>query len=311
MTSALAAKGEPLASAPLAVIVNRGGGTAAKLGDKLEEQVRAAFAATGRPIDLHCVEGRDIPQAVARARGGTVAVGGGDGTLSCAAGVLARQQRRLAVLPLGTLNHFAHAIGLDGTLEQAARVAAGDHARRIDLGCAGDRLFINNASIGIYARMVRDRDRRALPKWLATIPAALGVLARPGARHVRLMIDGETRFIKTPLLFVGNNRYSLATGRLGERAELRDGLLSLYAVAERGSLGLIVTAIRVLAGKADPQADFAALADAREVVVAGHGEHQVAIDGEVHQMPFPLRFAIRPAALAVMVPAGESTGASE
>jgi diacylglycerol kinase family enzyme len=295
----------PPARSPLPVIINSGGGTARRLGDKLAEQVNAAFAATGQEIDLCLVEGKDLAAAITNAVGRTVAVGGGDGTISTAASILSDQRRRLAVFPLGTLNHFAQDIGLDGTLEQAAVVAAGDHSRHVDLGVAGNRVFINNASLGLYARMVRDRDRRPLPKWLATIPAAFGVWLRPDARAVRITVDGRPRIIRTPLLFFGNNRYSLAAGHLGQRSYLEDGLLSLYALAERGSLGLVLSGARIMAGRPDPHSDFAALEDAREVVVSGHGSHHVAMDGEVVKLRFPLRVGIRPGALEVMVPAGE------
>lgn len=289
-------------SSPLVVIINRSGGAAAKLGAKLETQVRQAFAGADTPIDLHLVPGSNVEVAVERAPGGTIVVGGGDGSISAAAGVLARQGRRLAVLPLGTLNHFAQAIGLDGTLEQAARVASFGDARCIDLGCAGERVFINNASLGIYPRMVRDRDSLPLPKWLATVPAAARVLWRPRSRKVALTIDGLNQTLRTPLLFIGNNRYSLGVGEVGKRESLEDGVLSLYAVTPRSGPGLVVEALRILRGKADRQQDFATLADASQVVVHRTGSHPVALDGEVVKLPFPLTFTIRPQALTVMWP---------
>jgi diacylglycerol kinase family enzyme len=287
----------------LTVVVNRSGGTASSLGDKLEPQLREAFASAGAEIDLHLVDGCDILKTVDAAGSETVAVGGGDGTISCAASVLAGSGRRLAVLPLGTLNHFAQAIGLDGSLEQAAQVAVHGTAHDVDLGCAGDRVFVNNASLGIYPRMVRDRDRLPLPKWLATIPAAARVLWRPGARRLPLLLDGRRQRVHTPLLFIGNNRYSLEAGLVGQRESLEDGILSLYAVAPRGGLGLLVGAVRILRGKARQDEDFAALAEVREVTIDRRGRHPVAFDGEVVSMHFPLTFSTKPKALTVMQPA--------
>ena len=296
---------------PLTVIINSSGGTASKLGDKLKVQVQDAFTAAGVAIDLRLVEGSDIAAEVEQAPGKVVAVGGGDGTISCAAGILSKQGRTLAVLPLGTLNHFAQAIGLDGTLEQAAHVACCGEERRIDLGIAGDRAFINNASLGMYPRMVRERDRLPLPKWIATIPAAVRILWRPGARRLHLTIDGVVRRLHTPLLFIGNNRYSLKAGQVGERESLQDGVLSLYAVQARSALSLILEALRILRGKANDRQDFATLPDARELVVQRRGRHPVALDGEVTQMAFPLTFAIRAQALTVMWPSAARTPVPE
>jgi diacylglycerol kinase family enzyme len=289
-------------SLPLSVVVNRSGGAASRLGDKLSAQLQDAFRTAGTKIALQLVDGADVAATVQQAPGDIVAVGGGDGTISAAAGVLAGTGKRLAVLPLGTLNHFAQAIGLDGTLKQAASVAAHGEPRCTDLGLAGDRVFINNASFGIYPRMVRDRDRLPLPKWLATVPAAARVLWRPGARKVPITVDGMTQVIHTPLLFIGNNRYLLGAGAVGQRESLEDGVLSLYAVTPRGGFGLIAEALRIVRGKADHEQDFAALADAREVVISRTGRHPVALDGEVVRLTFPLKLSIQPKALWVMRP---------
>lgn len=159
--------------APLPVLINRAGGTAAALGERLEPTIRAAFAASGREIDLHLVDGEDMAEAIHNcSHAGIIAVGGGDGTLGGAAQLLAGTRTALAVLPLGTRNHLARALGIPMDLEEAARVAVIGGRRRMDLGRAGKRIFINNASIGLYPRLVRERDKRALPKWLGTIPAA-------------------------------------------------------------------------------------------------------------------------------------------
>jgi len=128
------------------------------------------------------------------------------------------------------------------------------------------------------------------------------------ARPLWLAIDGERRRVVTPLLFIGNNRYSLDAGRLGQRESMSGGLLSLYAIERKGALALLGFAARALLGRADPERDFCELADAREVTIEGAGQIAVAFDGEVEWMALPLTFAIMPAALEVMVPA-QSTDA--
>lgn len=292
-----------MANQTLSVIVNRTGGAAARAGDSLGPVLCEIFAREGAGIDLHIVGPDEFDRALGKARGSRVVIGGGDGTLNRAARYLAGTGRQMAVLPLGTLNHFAQAIGLDGTLEQAAHVAVHGRIRAVDLGRANGRPFLNNASIGAYARMVLRRDAMGLPKWLATIPASLAVLLRPGARHLHIEIDGKDHRLKTPLLFFGNNRYSLEAGRVGQREGLDAGVLSVFALANRSVFGLIVAALRILGGKARPETDFAALAECREVKAWRRGLHYVALDGEVQRLHFPLRISIEPGGLEVMVPA--------
>lgn len=287
----------------LPVLINRSGGTAASLGERLGETVRAAFAPTGREILLELIDGDEMADAIrAHMNASVIAVGGGDGTLGGAAQLLTGTRTALAILPLGTRNHLARALGIPLDLTEAASVAATGERRRMDLGRAGKRIFVNNASIGLYPKLVKERDKRDLPKWLGTIPAAWQVMKTMRAHHYSLTIDGEERRIRTPLLFVGNNRYSLDLGSLGERESLGDGELSICAVRADGPLHLVKFAAKVLVGLADPDADFAELGEARSIVIEGSGEIGVALDGEVMKMALPLALDILPSALGVVAP---------
>jgi diacylglycerol kinase family enzyme len=294
----------------LPVLVNRSGGTAAALGGRLRETVEAAFAAAGQAIDLELVDGPDMAEAVQRHAGAPrVVVGGGDGTLGAAAAALATAPGALAILPLGTRNHLARQLGIPLDLAEAARVAVTGQRRRIDLGAAGERVFVNNASFGIYTRFVRQRDRRGGPKWLSALPATWHVLRHMRAQHFELTIDGAPRAIRTPLLFVGNNEYSVAPGHLGERETMQDGQLSLYAVHARKAHQLLAFALRALVGLGRPERDFLAYASAGEVVIEGQGWIEGAFDGELEWVELPLRLRTMPGALGVVTP--RETAATE
>ena len=104
----------------------------------------------------------------------------------------------------------------------------------------------------------------------------------------------------TPLLFVGNNRYSLDAGSVGQRDSLSDGVLSLFAVKAKGPWQLVSFAARSLVGRADPEHDFAAFSEAREVTIEGTGSIEVAFDGEVERHR-PLALQTLPQAIFVSV----------
>jgi diacylglycerol kinase family enzyme len=285
------------------VLINRSGGTAAALGASLRATVAQAFAGAGQDIALELVDGADMALAVRRHLGAPrIAVGGGDGTLGCAAAVLANSPSALALLPLGTRNHLARQLGIPLDLDEAAKVAVGGQRRRIDLGAAGDRVFINNASFGIYTRFVRQREQVSGPKWLGSIPATWHVLRHMRAQHFPLRIDGQPLAIETPLLFVGNNEYSIEPGHLGERETLTDGQLSLLAVAAQRPHQLLGFALRALVGLARPERDFAESVNAQEVVIEGQGWIEGAFDGELEWLPLPLTLRSMPNALGVVTP---------
>jgi diacylglycerol kinase family enzyme len=295
--------------APLPVVINRSGGTAAAMGDSLAGAVRDAFAAAGCRIDLHLVSGDEVEGMIRRlAPAPVIVIGGGDGTVGSAAQArIESAGGALGILPLGTRNHLARELGIPADLAGAAAAIAGGVVRHIDLAMVNGRGFVNNASVGLYPLMVRWRDARrkrdGLPKWLATFPATWATLRR--LPHHRLRISGGdmAEAVVTPLLFVGNNRYTLERGRVGKRVALDDGLLSVFAVSPRSRTGLVWLALRTLLGFADPEEDFAAVGDSAGFTVRSPSATiDVALDGEVSRMPTPLVFSLRARALAVIVP---------
>lgn len=290
------------------VIVNRNGGAAAKMGDALAPTLEEAFAGTGKSVEIRALDGKRLPDAIeVAAKAGEVVVAGGDGTAAGAAQILAGSDTRLGLLPLGTLNHLARDLNLPTDLEAAADVAVNGRPLRIDVGEVNGQVFVNNASIGLYPLMVRKREglRRAKgwPKWLSTVPAALAALERLPHHRLRLDWGDGERTVVTPLLFVGNNAYSLDRGEVGKRERLTDGKLAVYAVARRRRLALIWFALRALAGRAERDLDFETLGECETLkVTSSSGSVEIALDGELRRMDAPLEFRIRPRALTVLTP---------
>ena len=296
-------------TATFPVVVNRGGGAAARAGNALVGQIEAAFAAAGLIADVHAVDGSDLTATIERlAKSGAVAIGGGDGTQGCAAAILSKAGATHGILPLGTRNNLARQLGISLDLDGAVKVIAAGHKATIDLSEVNGRTFINNASIGLYPKMVEIREgaqERGLPKWLAKVPAAWTVLRNLTHRRYRLILDDAAQPVVTPLLFIGNNIYSLDPGKVGTRDAMDDGKMSVFAVAKSTRLGLVGFALRTLSGRSDADRDFAAIGTCEKLVVnARRSRIPIALDGEVMKLATPLKFTIRPAALSVFMPKG-------
>jgi diacylglycerol kinase family enzyme len=268
------------------------------------------FDAAGMKIDVKLAKtGADISEEVARAmlrKPRMIVVGGGDGTLNAAATLLSGSDIALGILPLGTLNHFAKDLRVPLDLETAVAAIADGHVARVDAGAVNDRIFINNASLGIYPKLVHTRDLQqqwlGRRKWPAFAWAALAVLRRYPFVEVVLDVDGTSLARRTPFVFVGNNRYEMEGFRIGGRPHLDRAELSLYVANRTGRIGLVRLALRALFGRLNQAKDFNTLS-AKHIEVRTRRAHaHIATDGEISVMETPLRFRVIPGALKVIVP---------
>jgi diacylglycerol kinase family enzyme len=302
------------------VLINcRAGAGDAGSRDPVPRSIAAALGEAGVDADIRCVRGEALAEeARAAVDGGAEAViaAGGDGTVSAVASALAGGAAPLGVLPVGTLNHFAKDLGLPLQLADAARTIAGGRVARIDLGRVGDRVFVNNSSLGVYARALVDREARrdlhGLSKWPAMALAVLKVFKRRPLTDVWIEVDGRPLYRKTPLVFIGNNRYELDLLRIGRRACLDEGLLSLYIANTATRWGMLKLAVRAAFGRLEQSRDFESMCAERiRIDVSARRARHLALDGEIAGLEPPLEYRIDPAALPVIVPAGYSRLARE
>ncbi|MGH3072554.1 MAG: diacylglycerol/lipid kinase family protein [Gaiellaceae bacterium] len=262
------------------LIVNPRSGTESPDSDELAE------AARERGIQVHLLQPDDDVHELVRASGAdTVGMAGGDGSLAAVAEVALAQDLAFVVVPYGTRNHFARDLGLerDDVLGALGAFDAGVE-RRVDVGRVGDRLFLNNVSLGIYARLVHRRERHRRRREALARLRALGLTLRDRRRRQRFTIDGEE--VRARLVLISNNAYALDLLSLGERERLDEGLLHLY----------VPHGIRRITWEERACAELE--------VGSPLPRLRAAIDGEPAELDAPVRFRIEPQALRVLVPPG-------
>ena len=278
-------------------------------GEKEAEEIRNALAAAGVTARVELLDGGGIVERAKDAvknRADLLIVGGGDGSVSAAAGILAGTKTRLGILPLGTLNHFARDLGIPLDLAEAAKLIGQGKARPIDVAEVNGRVFVNNSAIGLYPLMVIDRDlqqkRLGRSKRLAMLVASARTLARFNHYRLTLTANDEKARIDTPLLFVGNNDYRIDLRAPGRRDSLEDGRLSVFVMRKKTRRGLIAATLRALLGRARHD-DMVRLEDVQRLQVASRRSHLIiSVDGEVETMTGPLDYRVRNGALKVIVP---------
>ena len=290
------------------VIMNVGSGDADKAA--VAERIEAALGR--RPgFSLKRVHRGDDPAAEATkavAEGAKLVVAaGGDGTVCAVAGAVAGSSSRLGVLPLGTFNYFARSLGIADDLEDALAVLDRGTPRPIAIASVNGAAFLNNASLGLYPHILRERET-VYRRWGRSRLAAYWSVLRAlfdfrGPLTLSVAIDGEMRRFRTPLVFVANNGFQLTLFGLDGADAIAEGRLAVFVAPDCSRPAMVLRALRLALGLAHPHDDFELLSG-REVVVESRArERQVALDGERRRLASPFRFERKEGALEVMAPA--------
>ena len=288
--------------APAYLILNPASGGAAALLRRLMRSARE------RGIRVHAVRpGEDARSAAIEAADDgarAIAVAGGDGTVAAVAGAAVERGLPLAVVPTGTLNHFARDLGLDlaRPLRALDALVAGRETR-VDVGRINGRPFINNVSLGVYAEMLGDPGYR-VDKLRVAQAKLQAAFSDPGLRRtLRITPPDEAPLESVVAVVVSNNPYEFARwDKFGRRRSLDTGTLQV-SVLDAGTLEELE---RLLAGTLLGAMEFRPAlrhwtAECLETGRVGESV-RAGVDGEPVALEAPLRFSADPGALRVLLP---------
>jgi diacylglycerol kinase family enzyme/membrane-associated phospholipid phosphatase len=233
-----------------------------------------------------------LSAAVRDGRAKALGVAGGDGSVAAAAAVALEAGLPLAVVPAGTLNHFARDVGLD-TPDEAADAVTSGSAVRVDVAEVNGTPFLNTAAIGAYPEMVRRRDRLSgrMGKWLAMTLAVAQVLR--GGTPVSLVLNG--RPLTVWILFVGNCRYTPRGLSPAWRPRLEDGLLDVQYLRADLRFGRTRAVLATLLGVSQHARSYAEFQAEEVRVELRSGPEQIAYDGETGETATEFVFGKRSA----------------
>ncbi|OBK71965.1 bifunctional phosphatase PAP2/diacylglycerol kinase family protein [Mycobacterium sp. 1274761.0] len=272
-----------------------GSGTGARVIDEVRE-------ALPRAEIVEIDQGDDVAAALhdAAERAEVLAVGGGDGTVSCAAGIAVHRGVPLAVFPGGTFNHFAKDIGCDTIAKTVAAIQRGSVAC-VDLVCLNEKkIVINTASIGAYPKFVRTREKleHKIGKPLAGLYAMFYTLRRD--EPVRISYDNKT--LQTSLFFLGNSTYLPSGFAPSRRTRMDDGLLDVR-ILETGRKFATLRIVSSLAlGRLTRSPLYHEMRVPQFAFQAVDGPTVLAMDGEVGTRCAEATFSVQYRALPVFRP---------
>jgi diacylglycerol kinase family enzyme len=307
-------------AASLQFVINAAAGSA-EAGAK-REVIEAALRAGGRcgdllfcsPAELTGVAQQAATQAIAN-RTAVVAVGG-DGTLNTVAQAAHAVGCVMGVIPCGTFNYFARTHGIPIEPAAAARLVLDGRQMPVQVATINDRVFLVNASLGVYPELLRDREaykaRFGRSRWVAFVAACATLLRAQRRLRLHIEMGSSVRDVQTLTLFIGNNRLQLqqfgaepedtlaGTPGNGSMAALMlrpIGTLSMIGLMLHGAMGRLGEAAGVEGFEFQHMVVKPTLAPGRKEVV-------VAFDGEVARMRAPIDIRVLDKPLYLLQAAG-------
>ena len=288
------------AQKPVLLMNPRSGGGKAERFKLAEECARRGIEAiTLKPGD----DLLELAESAVSRGADVIGMAGGDGSQALVASVAHRHGVAHVVVPAGTRNHFALDLGLDrDDVVGALDAFAGGVERTIDLAQVNGRVFVNNASLGLYAKIVQSPEYRDAK--LRTAAAMLPDLLGPDAAAPELRyIDGDgAAATGATVILVSNNPYQLAEfGGRGTRARIDTGELGVVAITLAGAADLQRFAGLNAAGQGRRFGGWREWS-APVFRIDADAPVEVGVDGEAMVLEPPLVFTSVPAAVRVRLP---------
>ncbi|MBU1360459.1 MAG: NAD(+)/NADH kinase [Gammaproteobacteria bacterium] len=301
---------------PLFIVFNvrsgRGGADAVRA--TIDETCKAAnrryeILTVEKASDLHERAREAVERA--QAEGGVVVVAGGDGTINAVAQHVVEAGCAFGVLPQGTFNYFSRTHGISSDTGEALAALIASQPQPVQVGMVNERLFLVNASVGLYAKLLEEREafksRYGRSRRIALV-AALSTLLLGQHPLWDLRVDwrGREWNLRTPTLFVGNNALQFEQLGMPEAEALDEGELAAIALKPVGFFSMLWLMTRGAVGRLSGAKDITSLTFKSITLDFARKRRKrrakVAADGEIEWMDMPLHFRVGPKPLWLVKP---------
>ena len=313
--------------APLFFVINASAGS--RDAQVQQQVIEDALKAAGRSGELIFSQPADLPDSARKAafkaaiaQSAVVAVGG-DGTINTVAQAAHAEGCAMGVIPQGTFNYFARTHGIAADVAQAMDILLHSTAMPVQVATINSRVFLVNASLGLYPKLLEDREaykaRFGRSRLVAFAAACVTLLQVHRQLRLHIELADAARDVRTSTLFVGNNQLQLeqvgvqVDTPVGEHTGYanRHGRVAAVMLRPMGTLAMLRLMLHGAMGTLG-QADNVESFEFDHMVVKprldyGRKKVKVAFDGEVQWMQSPIEFAVSPKALYLIKPGVQST----
>jgi diacylglycerol kinase family enzyme len=310
-------------ASPLQFIINAAAGS--KGADEKREAIESALHAAGRQGELLFCDATELSRmaseaaAKAKASGTAVVAVGGDGTINTVAQAAHAARCPMGVVPQGTFNYFARTHGIPADAAQAAQQLLGWTPQPVQVAAVNDRVFLVNASLGLYPDLLEDREafkaRFGRSRWVAFMAGVLTLLRAQRRLDLHIELGDSVYDVHALTLFIGNNRLQLQQLGVGPEQPLEtgamDGRITAVMLRPIGTLAMMRLMLHGAMGTLG-EAQSVERFEFQHMVVKTtrlpHGRRgvKVAFDGEVTRLRPPLDFRVLDQPLYLLKPSAPS-----
>lgn len=287
------------------------------LGASIPDIAREVCAEFGAECIHHKTHGpedfeKQIDEALrqAKADGGVVVASGGDGTIRGVAQKAAGEDVTFAVVPCGTFNFFARNHRIPEDPREAFRLIFTGEVRPVRLGEINDHVFLINASLGLYAKAIREREMRT-DRWgrnriVVIISTIMSFFSKHRLLNVDLVTAGQVQSLRTPMIFIGNNALQLRDLAMDVARCMKKDLLAVVLMKKITKLELVRVIFRGIFKTIEKEERLDSFCVDSLTIHTHHPRQTVALDGEMFVMNSPLRVRAWPKALKMVLPPREA-----
>jgi diacylglycerol kinase family enzyme len=299
----------------VAVVYNaRSGALLSGRGDSPEERLTELFGRHGVSARLQAFDpatvAEDVRDLLADEGPDALIVAGGDGTVRTVAGQLTGSSVPLGILPAGTMNVLARDLGIPLDLDAATAALLAAPAQKIDVAAVNGEPFLCHSTLAMMPHLGRLRERaRGSLGWrtLRLVGKATRILWRYPRKQLTVVVDGARHVVRTRAIVVSSNPLSTGQSRRFGRERLDTGVLMVYVAQDKTNWDLLAVARKLFDGTWQQDERLQTYqGQTVEILSPTLTLMSVMSDGEIEQLGLPLKYEIRPRALAVLAPRGVS-----
>ncbi|RKE05808.1 diacylglycerol kinase family enzyme [Catellatospora citrea] len=287
----------------------RSGALLSKADQSAQDQVVELFSRRGVAVELRAFDPRTLAADVRGLLAGApeaLIVAGGDGTVRSVAEHLLGSDVPLGVLPAGTMNVLARDLGVPDDLDDAVEALLAAPVERIDVAAVNGRPFLCSSTLAIMPQLGRLRERargRAGLGVLRLLGRAVRLVWRYPRMRLTIVVDGRRHEVRTRAAVLSCNPLAAGPPPMPARPRLDAGILAVYVTRDRTNWDLVALATKLFHGswQRDPRIRTY---EGENVQVRSSRVESMSVmsDGEIDRLTMPLRYEIRPRALAVLAP---------